>query len=139
MVTKVLLLTFFKSYAKHVMANVTVPKSSTSSNPASSNPALDSSGEMETSKESESLWRLAFAFFGATGRWTVTLVLLLVSCLDSQLFGQKSGSWLFNDIHWGYPPPTNSEIHNLFIFMKGPYKPSHSGDTPKIYIRVMFF
>lgn len=35
-------------------------------------------GEMETSKESESLWRLAFAFLGATGRWTVTLVLLLV-------------------------------------------------------------
>lgn len=75
----------FKTYAKHVMANVTVPKSSTSSNPASSNPALDSSGEMETSKESESLWRLAFAFLGATGRWTVTLVLLLVSCLDSQV------------------------------------------------------
>jgi len=35
-------------------------------------------GEMETSKESESLWRLAFAFLGATGRWTVTWVLLLV-------------------------------------------------------------
>ena len=76
------------------MANVTVPKSSTSSNPASSNPALDSSGEMETSKESESLWRLAFAFLGATGRWTVTLVLLLVSWLDSQLFGQRNSGFV---------------------------------------------
>lgn len=57
---------------------------------------------METSKESESLWRLAFAFLGATGRWSVTLVLLLVSCLDSQVVwtGQrKVALWLFNDRH----------------------------------------
>ena len=30
-------------------------------------------------------------------------------------------------IHWGFPPPTNSEIIRLFIFMKGPRpKPSLS-------------
>ena len=28
----------------------------------------------------------------------------------------------FEDWLGGYPPPTKSEIHNLFIFMKGPKK-----------------
>ena len=37
-------------------------------------------------------------------------------------------TWLYIIyIHWGFPPPTNSEIIRLFIFMKGPRpKPSLS-------------